>query len=180
ALVVGGHEVVEWIAFELLDAQGNAFLVGVDTQNNGFDLFAFLEVAYSFFAGLGPGKIGQVNQTIDTARQAHKHAEVGNGLDGALYLVATGEVYGELFPGICAALLHAQCNTATIFVDVESHDFDFFTQRDHLAGIDIFVGPVHFGDVHQTFDAVLDLDKRAVISQVGDLAKQAGGLRVTT
>src|ERR1035437_6823338 len=46
--------------------------------------------------------------------------------------------------------------------------------------MNILVRPVHFGDVHQAFNALLDFDKSAVISQIGDLAEQAGALRITT
>ena len=42
----------------------------------------------------------------------------------------------------------------------------------------VLVGPVHFGDVDQAFDALLDLDERAVVGQVGDLAEQARARRV--
>src|SRR5690606_33210620 len=42
----------------------------------------------------------------------------------------------------------------------------------------VLVGPVHFGNVHQAFDAGFDLDERTVVGQVGDLAEQAGALRV--
>ncbi len=45
-------------------------------------------------------------------------------------------------------------------------------------GIDVLVGPVHLGDVHQPFDAGLDLDERAVVGDVGDLAEQPRALRI--
>src|SRR5690606_18227837 len=98
-LVVGGNVVVEGIAFQLLDAQGNAFLVGIDGQHHGVDLVALPVVAHGVFAGLAPGKVGQVDQAVDAAGQADEHAEVGDRLDGAMDLVATLEVDRELFPG---------------------------------------------------------------------------------
>ena len=45
--------------------------------------------------------------------------------------------------------------------------------------MDVLVGPVHFGNVHQTLDALLDFNEGTVVSQVGDLAEQAGTGRVT-
>src|SRR5690606_6079845 len=135
---------------------------------HGVDLVALLEVADSLFAGFRPREVGKVNQAVDAARQADKHAKVGNGLDRAVHLVAALEVRGELFPGVGTALFHAQRDAATVFVDFQDHDFDFFAQRNHLARIDVLVGPVHFGDVHQAFDAGLDLDERAVVGKVGD------------
>src|SRR5690606_35083201 len=179
-LVVGGNVVVEGVAFKLLDAQGDALLVGVDGQNHGVDLVALLEVANGFLAGVAPGKIGQMHQAVDAAGQADKHAEVGDRLDGATDLVATLEVDGELFPRVGTALLHAQRDTATIFVDLENHDFDFLAQGHDLAGIDVLVGPVHFGNVHQTFDAVFHFNERTVVGEVRDLAEQARTLRVAT
>src|SRR5690606_37815975 len=126
----------------------------------------------------GPGQVGQMHQAIDAARQANEHAEVGDRLDGAVNLVAALEVDRELFPWVGTALLHAQRDAATVFVDLENHDFDFFAQRHNLAGIDALVGPVHFGNVYQAFDTGFDFDKRTVVGQVGNLAKQAGALRV--
>ena len=85
----------------------------------------------------------------------------------------------ELFPRVGLALLHAERDAAPVLVDLEDHDFDFVAQLTRpCVGCDVLVGPVHFGDVHQAFDARLDLDERAVVGDVGDLAEQARALRV--
>src|SRR5690606_15696587 len=126
------------------------------------------------------GQVGQVNQAVDTARQTNEHAEVSDRLDGAANLVATLEVDRELFPRVRAALLHAQGDTTTVFVDFQNHDFDFFAQGHNLARVDVLVGPVHFGHVNQAFDAVFNLNERTVVGQVGYLAEQTGALRVAT
>ena len=175
-----GGEVGERVAFQLLDAQRDALALDIDAQHHGLDLVALLEVADSFFAGLVPGQVGQVHQTVDATRQADEHAEVGDGLDGALHAVVAAVVLGELLPRVGVRLLHAQRDAATILVDLQNHDLDLVAQADHLAGVDVLVGPVHFGDVHQTLDARLDLDERAVVGDVGDLAEHAGVLRVAT
>ena len=119
-----------------------------------------------------------MHQAVDAGGQADEHAEVGDRLDGALDAVAALHGGRELFPRIGLALLHAQADAALVFVDLEDHDFDFIAQRDDLAGGDVLVGPVHFGDVHQAFDARLDLDERAVVGDVRDLAEQARAVRV--
>src|SRR5690606_15054658 len=119
ALVIGSHVVVEGVALELLDAQGDALLFGVDGKHHGVDFVALLVVAHGFLAGFAPGQVGQVYQTIDTTGQANEHAKVGDRLDGAANLVATLEVDGELFPRVRAALLHAKGNAATVFVDFQ-------------------------------------------------------------
>src|SRR5690606_4711800 len=127
-----------------------------------------------------PGQVGQVNQAVDAARQADEHAEVGDRLDRAANLVTTLVVDRELFPRVCAALFHAQRDTATVFVDLKDHDFDFIAQRNDFLRIDVLVGPVHFRDVHQTFNAGLDFNEGAVVGQVGDLAEQTRALRIAT
>ena len=86
----------------------------------------------------------------------------------------------EGLPRVRGDLLHAQRDAATLLVDVEDHDLDLVTDLDDLARVDVLVGPIHLGHVHQAFDARLDLDERAVIGDVGDLAEHAGVGRVTT
>ena len=78
--------------------------------------------------------------------------------------------------GLALALLHAQADAALVFADFQNHDFDFVAQRNQLVGSDVLVGPVHFGHVHQAFDAGFEFDERAVVGDVRDLAEQAGAL----
>ena len=47
-----------------------------------------------------------------------------------------------------------------------------------LVGVNIFVGPVHFRDMNQTFNPFLELNKCAVIGDVGNLAENPGLLRI--
>jgi hypothetical protein len=50
---------------------------------------------------------------------------------------------------------------------------DFLRGRDDLAGMDVLLGPGHFGDVDQAFDARLQFDERAVVGDVGDAAGES-------
>ena len=119
-----------------------------------------------------------MHQTIDTSGQTDKHAEVGDRLDRALDAVTTLGVLCKFLPGIGFALLHAQRDATFVFVDFQNHHFNLIAQCNDLAGGDVLVGPVHFTDVHQTFDAGLEFHKSAVVSDVGDLAEHARALRV--
>ena len=85
---------------------------------------------------------------------------------------------GELFPGIRLALFHAERDATALGVDIEHHDLGLVTHLHHLGGMNVLVGPVHLGDVPQTLDARLDLDERAVVGDVGDLAEQARAFRM--
>ena len=93
-------------------------------------------------------------------------------------LVAAVVVLGELLPRVGLALLQAEGDAAPLLVDVEHHDLDFLAGVHDLGRVDVLVGPVHLRDVHQAFDAVLDLDERAVVGDVGDLAEHARVRRV--
>src|SRR5512139_3669266 len=178
ALLVAGRVAGQRVAFELLDAERDALALEVDAQHDGFHVLALAEVAHGFFARHAPRQVGQVDQAVDAARQADEHAEVGDRLDRTADLVALLVVHREVFPRVRLALLHAQRDAALVLVDVEHHDLDFVAQLHDLGGADVLVGPVHFGDVHQALDAFLDLDERAVVGQVGDLAEHAGALRI--
>lgn len=178
ALFVAGGKAAEWIAAHLLDAEADAFTFGVDAENDGFEFIALLVLADGFFARFVPGKVGEVNKTVDSAWEADEYAEVGDGLDLAGDLVALLMGLSELFPWVDLALLHAEADAAAFFVDFENHDFDFIAELNNLARVDVLVGPVHFGNVDEAFDSGFDFNEGTVVGDVGDLAEEAGALRV--
>src|SRR6201999_136312 len=47
-----------------------------------------------------------------------------------------------------------------------------------LAGVHVLLGPRHFRDVDQAFDARLQFDERAVVGDVGDAAGEASAERI--
>ena len=112
-------------------------------------------------------------QAVDTSGQTNKDTKVGDGLDGARYLVTTLGCSSKFLPRIDLALLHAQADAAFVFVDFKHHDFNFVAQRHDFAGSRVFVGPIHFGDVYQAFNAWLKLNKCTVISDVGNFTEHA-------
>src|SRR4051794_4866085 len=178
AAVVDRRVGSERIAVELLDAERDALAVDVDGQHDRLDLLTLLVIAHGGFAGLVPREVGEVDEAVDARRQADEDAEVGDRLDGALDAIAALHRRAELFPRIRLALLHAERDAALVLVDLEDHDLDLFAERHHLRLRDVLVGPVHLRDVDQAFDARLDLDERAVVGDVGDLAEQSRALRV--
>src|SRR6185437_12900829 len=152
----------------------------VDRKHDGFDFLALLVVAHRGFAGVGPREIRQMHEAVDAARQADENAEVGDRLDLAGDLVALLVIDGELVPGIGHALLHPQRDAPAILVDLENHHLDFVAELHDLRRMNVLVRPVHFGNVHETFDARFDLDERAVVGDVRDLAEEARARRIAT
>jgi hypothetical protein len=90
----------------------------------------------------------------------------------------TGWVSEERIPRVGQGLLQAQRNAALGRIDVQHDHVDFLRGRDDLAGVDVLLGPGHFRDVHQAFNAGFQLNKRAVVGDVGDAARELGADRV--
>ncbi len=86
----------------------------------------------------------------------------------------------EVVPWVGFALFHAQRNTTTLFVDFQNHHFYFVAQLDNFVRSNVFVRPVHFGNVYQTFDTLFHFNERAVVGQVRYFTEQTGALWVTT
>src|SRR5690606_24093389 len=173
-----GQELPVGILLELLDAQRDALTLRVHRQHHGLEGVAPLEVAGHVLAGGVPAEVGPVDQAVDAAVQADEDAEVGDRLDLALDLVALLVDRGEGLPRVAGDLLDAQRDAATLLVHVQDHDLDLVADLHDLGRVDVLVGPVHLGDVHQAFHARLDLDERAVVGDVADLAEHAAVGRV--
>ena len=94
-----------------------------------------------------------MHQTVDIAVEAHEHAEIRNGLDLADDVVALVVVDREVIPGIRLTLLDAERDAPALLIDVEHHHLDLVVERHHPARMDVLVGPVHLGYVHQPLDA---------------------------
>ena len=84
----------------------------------------------------------------------------------------------EHFPRIAHGLLEAERDAALDRIDLEDLHLDLLRGRDDLAGMHVLLGPRHFGDVDQAFDAGLELDEGAVVGDVGDAALEAGADRI--
>src|SRR5487761_2669332 len=177
---MAGQDLAERVLLELLDAEADALALRIDRQHHGLDLVALLEVAHQILAGGLPGNVGQVHQAVDAAFKPDEDAEVGDRLDAAADTVVLLVHGGEGFPRIGVGLLDAERDAATLLVDVEHHHLALVADLHHLGRIDVLVRPVHLGDVHQAFDAGLDLDEAAVVGDVADLAEQAAADRIAT
>src|SRR5207302_2268925 len=125
-----------------------------------------------------PVEIGQMDHAVDVALEPEEQAELGLVLDLALDRGADREFFDEHFPGIAHGLLEAERNPALDRIDLQNLHFDFLRGRNDLAGVHVFLGPRHFRDVDQAFDARLQFDERAVVGDVGDAAGEARIQRV--
>ena len=90
----------------------------------------------------------------------------------------TGCLSANDFPGVLVGLLQAQADAALVAIDFEHQDIDFLAGRNDLAGVDVLLGPAHFGNVDQALDTGFEFDESAVFGYVGDRAVQLGADRI--
>ena len=121
-----------------------------------------------------------MNQAVDAAVQTNEDTEIGDRLDGAGDFIALVELAREIFPWVRFALLDAQGDTTTLFVDVQNHNFHFVADLYDFRRVDVLVGPVHFGNVYQAFHAFFQLCEAAVVGQVGNTRGDASAFWVTS
>src|SRR4051812_15685646 len=163
----------EGIALELLDAERDALLFDIDIEHDGLDHVALLEVVDHLLARKFPVEVAEMDHAVDVAVEAQEQAELGLVLDLAFDGRADRELLDEHFPGIAHGLLETERNPALDRIDFEHLHFDFLRRGDDLAGMHVLLGPRHFRDVDQAFDARLQFDERAVVGDVGDAAGEA-------
>ena len=87
-----------------------------------------------------------------------------------LTLAADAVAGGELLPGVGLGLAQRQRQPALVDVDLGDDDLDLLAGVEEALGVLDLLGPRHLGDVDQALDALLELDERAVVDHVGDLA----------
>ena len=120
-----------------------------------------------------------MNQAVDAAVQADEDTEVSDRLDFTFNTVALVVGFRELLPRVSFALFQTQGDTTTFFVDIQNHNFHYIANVNNFGRVDVFVGPIHFGNVNQAFNAFFDFNEAAVVGQVGHATGQFGTFRIT-
>ena len=159
---------------ELLNAQRNALALRVYRKNGGFDFLAFLVIAHCFLTGCIPRNVGDVHQPINVTRQSDENTKVGDRFYITADAISLVEVGSKLSPGIRNALLDPERNSPALPVNIEDHHLNFISNLYNLRWVDVLIGPVHFRDMHQPFNAFLNLNETTVIRNIGNLAGQSG------
>jgi len=158
------------ILVELLDAQADALVRLVDVEDDGFEVVAFFEHLAWMIDFAGPGEVGHVNHAVDAFLEFHERAVGGHVADLALDLLADHVAKLDLVPRIRFELADAERDFLLVFVNAENDRLDLLAEGEHIGGTRHALGPREFGDMDEAFDAVLDLDERAVGHEVRDLA----------
>lgn len=70
-------------------------------------------------------------------------------------------------------------DTTTFFVDIQNHNFHYIANVNNFGRVDVFIGPIHFGNVNRAFNAFFDFNEAAVVGQVGHATSQFGTFWIT-
>src|SRR6185437_9932550 len=173
-----GASLLDRVAVQLLDAQGDALLLDIDVQHLGLHHLTLGIVLDGFLARLGPGEVGQVHHAVHVRIQADEQPELGDGLDLALDHRAGRMVGGESGPGVFLGLLEAQADAALVGIHFQHRHVHFRAGSDQLGGCGVLLDPGHFADMDQAFHARLQLHEGAIVGDIGDLALELHAHRI--
>ena len=119
-----------------------------------------------------------MNQPVETFLNFKERAKLGQVPDLAVDDRSDRILLGQLSPRISLRLLHPQRDAPFLHIDAQDCDFHFVADLHDLRRMHLALGPAHFADVHQAFDARLQLHERAVIGKAHDLSAQLLANRV--
>src|SRR4051794_40442781 len=123
-------------------------------------------------------ELRHVNETLDPLVELDEGAEVRHAHDLAFDRVAHVAPGEEVVPDVGGELLEAERQPLVLGVDVEHHRLDRVALLQHFRRMLDPLAPRHVRDVDQAVDVLLDLDERAELGEVADLARDLRADRV--
>src|SRR6185503_10700333 len=162
----------------LLETKRDPLVLGIDVENHDIDRVTFLHHFRRVLNALGPGHVGDVNQSIDARLDLHERTKAREVANLPVETGADRILLRQHHPRILLRLLHAERDLLLVRIDLEHDRFDGFTDRNQLRRVTDVARPAHLADVHQAFDARLQLDERAVVGDRDHLAADAGADRI--
>src|SRR5262249_19669158 len=171
--VVVLEELVPDVGLELLEAQRQPLVFGVDVEHHRVDGVALLERFRRMLQALAPRHVGDVDQAVDTVLDLDEGAELGEVAHLAGDRRADRVLLGELVPRVALDLLQAERDPPRAGIDAEDHRFDRVADVEDLRRMLHALAPRHLADVDEPLDARLELDEPPVVGQAHDLARQA-------
>src|SRR2546422_1335221 len=109
---IGLEKLLPDVRLQLLDAQRQALVLGVDLQDDCLDLVPFLQHLGGVFQTLGPRHVGDVDQPVDPLLDLDKGPEVGQVADLPCDPVALVVLFADRLPGVGLRLTQPQRQSA--------------------------------------------------------------------
>jgi len=136
------------IGLKLLDTKGDALILLLDFQNDGFHFVALLENFGGMIDLAGPAHIGHVDHAVDAFFQSHKSAVGSKVANLALDDGTNRETGFDIRPGIVFQLADTEGNLLFLHRNGKNHGFDFLVQLQYIARTGDSLDPGQFGNVH--------------------------------
>src|SRR6185369_11245157 len=127
---------------------------------------------------LRPAQVADVDEAVDPVLDFDKRAEIGEVAYAPFNRRPHGILFVQLIPWIGRQLPHAERNTSLSRVDADHNAFHLVADIDQLRRMLHPLGPGHFADVYQSFDALLKFHECAVIRYADDSAADMSAYRV--
>src|ERR1700722_4893628 len=150
--------------FDLLDAERQPAVLGIDLEHLGFDRVTLLEFLAGMLDPFGPTDVADVNQAFHALFDFYEGAKICQIANAPRDNRSDRVFFGRGTPGISEGLLQPERNTALLGFYFENDHVDFVAGLHHLRRMLGALGPAHFADVHQAFDAGLNLNESSVVS----------------
>ena len=107
-----------------------------------------------------------MKETIDPILELDESTIVGEVANRTLDNRPDREFFRHEIPGVLLNLLHAKRDLLLLLLDLEDYHLGLISDRDHLVGMVDALGPGHLGNVNQSLDAGLELDKGSIREHV--------------
>ncbi|EBA07376.1 hypothetical protein SSE37_21295 [Sagittula stellata E-37] len=156
------------VAHGLLETQRHATLGRVDFQHHDIHFLRGGDDLAGVHVLLGPGHLGDVDQTFDTGFELNKCTVIGDVGHATFVHGAQRVLHADQIPRIFLQLLHAEGDTVGFLVDLDDLHFDSLTDRQDFRRM-VHTAPCHVGDVQQAVNAA-EIDECAVLGDVLDHA----------
>ena len=128
-------DILPGIRSQLLDAQGEPFILRIDIQNNGLNLLSLPIEFARIFDLFRPGHLRDMNQTVNSFFKPDKDAEIGDRLHPAFDPAPDGIFLFDQDPRIRRGLLHSQGDPAFFKIKVKDHHLHRVADLNDLGGV---------------------------------------------
>ena len=125
-------DLVPGVLLCLLDPHRHLLFFRTYRQHDDIDLIANLQEFVWMVDPTGPGKLTDMNQTLDTRFQLHK-STIGHHVDHLPGHTVTDRVlFYNIVPRVILLLLETERNLFTFTIDIEDFHLNFLVDRHHL------------------------------------------------
>src|SRR6266481_5757863 len=156
------------VRLHLFHAERKTPLVRFNGQNDGLDLVALLQHLGRMLHAGGPAQVADMYQAVDSVFDFNESAKFGQIADSALDRRPHWIFVMQRIPGVGRKLSHAQRYPAFGRVYAQDDAIHLVANVDQLRRMFHPLRPGHFAHVDQTFNALLEFYKCAVIGDADD------------